>query len=130
MAQTWKLPYHGWTILSVTKKMGFKPVQIGMSKLKGMAPCDVNTASKEGTLSYFQFHQLLIEHYSNIPYALDTLNTYAHLAQSEHALITQDISRTKVLLECIHNNSKMCKIPGIGHDKLHLVRGMHSPHAQ
>ena len=47
----------------ITKKTGFDPLEIGMRKLKGMVLCDVNPASKESTLSYFQFCQLLIEHY-------------------------------------------------------------------
>ena len=51
-------------IETITKAMGFDPVEIGMSKLKGMALCNVNAACKEGTLSYFQFCQLLIEHSS------------------------------------------------------------------
>ena len=55
-------------IKAVAKKMGFDPLEIGMSKLKGMALHDVNTASKVCTLSYFLFQQLIIEHYSNIPY--------------------------------------------------------------
>ena len=100
-----------------------------MIKLKGMAPHDVNTVSKEGTLSYFQFCQLLIEHYSNIPYALDALNTYAHILQGEHELIAEYLTRAKVLLECIHHNSKMCDILGFGHDKLYLVKGLYPPHA-
>ena len=37
-------------IEGVTRKTGFDPVGIGMSNLKGMALCDVNAASKEGTL--------------------------------------------------------------------------------
>ena len=116
-------------IEGVAKKMGFNPVEIGMSKLKGMALHDINTASKEGTLSYFQFCQLLIEHYSNIPYVLDTLNTYAHIVQHEHESIAQYLTRAKELVEHIHHNSKMHDIPGISYDKLYLVRGLHSPHA-
>ena len=110
--------------------MGFDPVEIGISKLKGTVLHNVNADSKEGTLSYFQFHQLLIEHYSNIPNTSDTLNAYVHLAQGEHESITHYISRVKVLLEHIHNNSKMCEILGVGYDKLYLVGGLHSPHAQ
>ena len=117
-------------IEGVAKKMGFDPVEIGMSKLKGMALCDVNAASKEGILSYFWFCQLLIEHYLNIPYMLDTLNAYAHLVQGEHKSTAWYLTRAKVLLECIHHNSKMCDIPGIGYDKFYLARGLHSPHAQ
>ena len=63
----------------VARKKGFYPLEIGMNKLKGKAVHDVNTASKEGTLSYFQFHQLLIKHYSNILYMSDALKAYAHL---------------------------------------------------
>ena len=63
----------------VTKKTGFDHLEIGMNKLKCMALHNVNAASKEGTLSYFWFCQLLIEHYLNVPYMLDTLNVYAHL---------------------------------------------------
>ena len=74
-------------INSIVKKMGFDPVEVGMSKLKVSVLHDVNAASKEGTLSYFWFCQLLIEHYSNIPYASDTLNAYIHLAQGKHELI-------------------------------------------
>ena len=40
----------------------------------------------------------------------------------------QYLVRTKVLLECIHHNPKMCDIPGISYGKLCLVRGLHSPH--
>ena len=60
-----------------------------MSKLKGMALCNVNAISKEGNLTYFQFHQLLIEHYSNILYASDTINAFAYLTQGENESITQ-----------------------------------------
>ena len=69
-------------IESVTNKTGFNPVEIGMSKLKGMVLHDVNAARKEGTLSYFWFQQLFIEHSLNIPYVSDALNAYPHLAQA------------------------------------------------
>ena len=117
-------------IKSIMKKRGFDPVEVGMSKLKGSVLCTVNVTSMEGTLSYFLFCQLLIKQYSNILYVSDTLNAYVHLAQGEHKSIMQYISRAKVLLECIHNTSKMCKIPGVSYDKLYLVRGLYSPHAQ
>ena len=85
----------------VAKKMGFDPLEIGMSKLKGTALCNVNAASKEGTLSYFWFCQLLIEHLPNVPYISNTLNAYANLVQGENKLITQYLTRAKVLLECV-----------------------------
>ena len=117
-------------IEGVAEKMGFDPVEIDMSKLKGMALCQVNAASKEGTISYFQFCQLLIEHYSNILCMSDTLNAYAHLAQGEHESIAQYLTRVEVLLWHIHHNCKMYDIPGISYDKFYLVRGLHSLHTQ
>ena len=117
-------------IESVTKKTGFDPMEVGMSKLKDLVLHNINAAIKEGTLSYLQFCQLLIEHYSNILYVSDALNAYAHLVQGKQKSISQYISRAKVLVECIHNTSKMCKIPGVGYDKLYLVRGLCSPHAE
>ena len=101
-----------------------------MSKLKSIALHNVNAASKEGTLLYFQFCQILIEHYSHIPYESDALNAYAHLVQGEQESIVQYLTRAEVLLECIHHNSQMSDIPGIGYDRFYLVRGMCSPHAQ
>ena len=61
-------------IKAIAKKTGFDPLEIGMSKLKGATLCNVNTTSKEGNLLWFQFLQLLIEHYLNVPYVSDTLN--------------------------------------------------------
>ena len=86
-----------------------------------MALCDVNAISKEGNLSYFQFCQLLIEHYSNIPYVSDALNAYAHLMQGKNKTVTQYLARAKVLLECIHHTSKLCDIPESGYDNHYLV---------
>ena len=76
-------------VKAIAKKTGFDPLEIGMNKLKGMALHNINAASKEDTLSYFQFHQLLIEHYSDVLYTSDALHTYAHLAQGENKSITQ-----------------------------------------
>ena len=64
-------------IKAVARKMGFDPLDVGMSKLKGTMLCTINAVSKAGDLSWFQFSQLLIEHYWNMLYALDVLNTYA-----------------------------------------------------
>ena len=74
-------------IKAIAIKTGFDPLEVGMSKLKGTVLCNVNTISKEGNLLWFQFHQLLIEHYSNIPYTSDALNAYAHLMQGENKMV-------------------------------------------
>ena len=94
-------------VKGVTKKTGLDPLEMGMPL------CDINVASKEGTLWYLQFYQLLIEHYANILYVSDALNAYAHLIQGENESITQYLTRAKVL-KCIHHNFKMCDIPGVG----------------
>ena len=108
-------------IEAVAKKTGSGPLEIGMSKLMGTTLCNVNAIRKEGNLSYFWFHQLLIEHYSNVPYASDALNAYAYLTQGENKMVTQYLDRAKVLLECIHHTSKLCNIPGSAYDNLYLV---------
>ena len=110
-------------IKSIAKKMGFDSVEVGMSKLKGLVLHDVNAASKEGTMSYFWFCQLFIEHYSNIPYMSDAHNAYVHLAQGEHVSVMQYISRAEVLLSVSIILQKMCKIPCGGYNKLYFVRG-------
>ena len=46
-------------IEAIATKIGFNPLEVGMSKLKGTALCNVNTITKEGNLSYFWFFQLL-----------------------------------------------------------------------
>ena len=108
-------------IEAISKKTGFDPLETGINKLKGTALCDMNAISKEGNLSYFQFHQLLIEHYSNIPYVSDALSAYAQLIQGKNEMVMQYLARDKVLLECIHYTSKLCNIPGSGYDNLYLV---------
>ena len=115
-------------VKAIAKKTGFNPLEVSVNRLKGTTLCNVNTISKEGNFSYFWFHQLLIEHYSNIPYASDTLNAYAHLMQGENEMVTQYVARVKVCLEHINHTSKSFDIPGRGYDNLYLVWGLCSPH--
>ena len=129
MALTERLLSHGlYHIEAVARKIGFSPLEVGMSKLKGTGLGDVNTVSQDGNLLWFQLHQLLKEHYLNVSYALDMFNTYAHLAKGESESITQYLSWAKVLLECIHHISKMCDIAGSSYNNLYLVQGFLSPH--
>ena len=101
---------------AIYRKMGFNPLEVGMSKLKGTVLGNGNTGSKDGNLSCFWFCQLLIEHYSNIPYAFDVLNAHAYLVKGESKMVTQYLAQAKVHLECIHHTSKMCDIPGSGYN--------------
>ena len=89
-------------IKAIAKKLGFDPLEVGMSKLEGITLCNVNVVSIDGNLSWFRFHQLLIEHYSNVLYVSDTLNASAHILQGESESVTQYLVQVKVLLECIH----------------------------
>ena len=114
---------------AIAKKTGIDPLVVGMCKLKGTTLCDVNAISKEGNLSRFWFHQLLIEYYLNIPHVSDGLNAYAHLMQGTDEMVTQYLARAKVLLEHIHHTFKLCIIPGSGWENIHLLRGQHSPHS-
>ena len=115
-------------IKAIARKMCFNPLEVHMSKLKGTALSDVNTVTKDGNFSWFQCHQLLIEHYSNVLYMSHMLNTYAHLVQGETKLVTQYLAGAKVLWEHIHHTSKMCDIAGSGYDNLYLVQGLHLSH--
>ena len=89
----------------------------------------VNLIGKEGNLLYFQTFQLLIEHYSNVPYMSDALNVYAHLMQGKNKTVTQYLARAKVRLEHIHHTSKLCGIPGRAITNFTLSKNC-SPHVQ
>ena len=109
-------------IKAIARKMGFDSLEIGMSKPKGMALCNVSVISKEGNLLYFWFCKLLIEHYSNVAYMSDALKAYANLMQGENETVTQYLARAKVLLECIHHTSKLCDITGSSYDNLYFSK--------
>ena len=130
MALTGRLLSHAWLdqVEAIAMKTGFDPLEVGMSKLKGTTLGNVNAVSKDGNLLWFWFPQLLIVHYSNVPYMSDPLNAYAHLVQGESKSVTQYLAWAKIVLECIHHTSKMCNIAGSGYDNLYLVQGLHSPH--
>ena len=67
------------------------------------------------------FLQHLIEQYSNIPYASDTMFAYSQIAQQDDEPTVQYLIRAKVLLECIHHTSKLSDISGAGLDNLSLI---------
>ena len=57
----------------VTEKMGIDPLEVGISKLKGIVLGDINTIHKEGNLMWYRLRQRLIENYSNVPYVSDAM---------------------------------------------------------
>ena len=54
-------------------KTGIDPLEVGISKLKGLALGDINAIHKEGHITWYSFRQMLIEHYPNVPYASDAM---------------------------------------------------------
>ena len=112
----------------VLEKDGIDPLEVGISKLKGLALGGINTIHKEGNLTWHSFRQRLIEHYSNVSYALDAMFTYCHLMQGDGKPTTQYLATAQVVLECIHHTTKLSNIPGVGWDNLYLVRGLKVPY--
>ena len=93
----------------VAESNGIDPLEVGISKLKGLALGDITTIHKEGHLTWYSFRQWLIEHYSNMPYTLDAMYMYSNLSQGDEEPTTQYLSRAKVLLEHIHHTTKFVK---------------------
>ena len=103
----------------VVERTGFDLLEVGISKLKGLAIGDTSTICKEEGLSWHKIRQHLIEQYSNVPYTSHVclLKTFKQDDEST----AQYLVRAKVLLECIHCTSKLSDISGFGLDNLSLV---------
>ena len=67
----------------VAERTGNDPLEVGISKLKGIAIGDVNTIHREEGLLWYKFRQCLIEQYSNILYASDAMFAYSQIAQQD-----------------------------------------------
>ena len=104
----------------MVERAGNDPVQVGISKLKGLALCDVNTVRKEEGLMWHKFRQIMIENYSNITYAPDVMVTYSNLTKQDDESTSQYLIRAKVLLEHINHTSKLSQISGNGLNNLAL----------
>ena len=64
----------------VAEKTGIDPLAVEISKLKGLAPDDINGICKGGNLTWYSFMQRLIEHYSNVPYESNAMFAYLMLS--------------------------------------------------
>ena len=115
-------------IKMVAEKTGIDPLEVGISKLKGLALGDINAFHKEDHLTLYSFRQRLIQHYLNVPYVSNDMFTYSHLLQGSEEPTTHYLSGAKVLLECIHHTTKLSSIPGVGWNNLYLVRGLKALH--
>ena len=80
----------------VAERTGIEPLEVGMSKLKGLALGDVNTICKEEGLVWHTFNQCLIEQYSNILYVSDRMFAYTQIRQQEDKPMAQLLLRAKV----------------------------------
>ena len=71
------------------ERTGDDPVEVGISKLKGLVLGDINTMEKEEGLMWYKFRQVLIKNYSNIPYISDAMVAYTNLTQQDDLSILQ-----------------------------------------
>ena len=67
----------------VAEKTGIDSLEVGISKLKGLALGDINAIYKEGNLTWYSFRQRIIEHYPKVPYASNAIFMYSHLSQGD-----------------------------------------------
>ena len=107
----------------VTKRTGDDPVEVNMSKLKGLTLGDISMVRKEEGLMWHMFCQILIENYSKVPYVSDTNLTQPDNKSTSHYLI-----RAKVLLEHIKHTSKLSQMSGKGLNNLSLIQGLREHH--
>ena len=112
----------------VAERTGNDPVEVDISKLKGLALGDINTIRKEKGLTWHKFRQILIENYSNIPYVPDAMVAYTQLMQQDDESTSQYFIRAKVLLECMNHTSKLSQISGKGLNNLALIQGLRGCH--
>ena len=107
---------------------GFDPLEVGISKLKGLSLGDISTIHKEEGLSWHKSRQGSIQQYSNVPYTPDAMFPYSKILQQDNESTVPCLFRARVLLECIHCMSKLVDISGFGTDNLSLVQGLSEAH--
>ena len=95
------IPWLGQVEL-VVERTGIDPLEVGISKLKGLALADISTVHKEEGLSWHKFRQCLIEQYLTVPYVPDALLLYSKKSQWDNGSTTRYLVRNKILLEQIH----------------------------
>ena len=111
----------------VMERTGFDPLELGISKFKGLALGNVNTICKEEGLSWHKFRQHLIEQYSNIPNASDAMSAYSQITQQDDEPTAQNLIKAKALLEHILCTSKLPDISDTGLDNLFLISCLRDP---
>ena len=83
----------------VAERTGIDPLEVGISKLEGLALANINTVCKEEGLSWHKCRQCLIEQYFNVLYVPDTMLAYSKISQQHDESTTGYLVRAKVLFE-------------------------------
>ena len=65
----------------IEENTGIDPLEVAISKLKGLALANISTVCKEEGLSWHTFRQCLIEQYSHVPYVPDAVFAYSKISQ-------------------------------------------------
>ena len=68
---------HQHQVELVAERRGIDPLEVGVSKLKGLTLANISTVHKEEGLSWHKFRQHLIEQYSNVPHVPDAMFAYS-----------------------------------------------------
>ena len=63
----------------VAERTGIDSLEVGISKLKGLAPGNVKTIHKEQGLRWHMFRQCLIEQYSSVLYVSNVVFAYTQM---------------------------------------------------
>ena len=91
------------------ERTGIYPLEVGISKLKGLALADISIVHKEEGLSWHKFREHLIEQYLNVTYVPDAIFAYSKISQEDNESTTEYLVRAKVLLERIHQTSQIVR---------------------
>ena len=83
----------------IAKNTGIDPLEIAISKLKGLALSNISSMHKEEGLSWHKFRQCLIEQYSDVQYVPDAMFMYSKISQWDDESTARYLVSTKVLLE-------------------------------
>ena len=67
----------------VAKRKGIDLLEVGISKLKGLALADISIVHKKEGLSWYKFRKHLIEQYLNVPYVPDKMLAYSKISQQD-----------------------------------------------
>ena len=111
----------------VTERTCNDPVEVGISKLKGLTLGDTSMVRKEEGLMWHKFCQILIQNYSNVPYVSNAMVVYNNLTQDDESNVAKRI-RAKVLLEHINHTYTLSQMSGKGLNNLALVQGLRDHH--